>query len=136
MKNVTDEFPVLCTPLWWKNVVAEWNKHPDARRMAGFGTASFAVSDWNHKPILLHWDEEGSAQIIEQEGSAVTHFSAPFSHWQEYVSGAFGAAEGVMKGKITLSGSSYRVLPFTSGFTLLAEVGRAVTNKSELVEVI
>jgi hypothetical protein len=132
-KRSSSQLPAIGTRDWWGQVLVAWNISPHARQLANFGRASFRTLDGDLPAVAIEWDAAGQARLVDEaEKVDEPCFSAPLAGWKAFVRGDFSAAEGVLKRHIRFAGSALSVLPYTGGFTLLAQVARSVTDPEVL----
>jgi len=113
---------------WWLLVAKAWNSSDQCDLLAGFGDVTFEVLDSDIPAVTLSWNKSGHALIVDGPGLETCKLSAPAPRWDDFVNGKFGAAVGVLTGKIRYSGSLARLLPFPRGFDRLAEVARRAAS--------
>lgn len=114
----------LFTPDWWDQVLHAWNGSEYRPSLAGFGEASFRVSDMDVEEIWVRWDAGGRAERVSGGDPSAPKFTASCQGWLGFIEGRYTATVGVMRRHLQVEGSFRRVLPYTRAFNNLARVSR------------
>lgn len=96
--------------------------------MAGFGAAIFRILDHAGQEVALVWDEQGFASICKSLSSAQDCILATSAdEWRKFLNGEYGAAEGVLLGRLKYQGRLGRLVPYAGAFSDVRRIARLIS---------
>lgn len=112
--------------VWATRFVKAWNRSGCQRSLAGFGVVRFEILDRPGDGFGIAWDGAGEARTIVEDHKHEYLLLASHEIWMEFLAGNIRATQAVMDGRIAFEGDYRTALPFTQGFSAIAEVGRKI----------
>ncbi len=131
MTTSSDSLPPFLSLAWWNLVITNWNTHASRSVLGGLGVLVFETEAEGYDPITVRFADDGSAELVEATTESLGRFRATPENWHAFISGKFGAPEGVMRKRIIFSGSYPHILRYANAFNTFAQAARAFLAVAE-----
>jgi putative sterol carrier protein len=111
---------------WVKKFISLWNDSEHRIYLSNLGVVKFEVHDEPRFIFMIHWKENGTAVLADDQTQFDYRLGASRRTWLAFFGGAFGAAQGVIDGHLSFDGDFRAIAPFAENFNRVAAVASCI----------